>query len=124
MLAVILLFVLITRAARGLRERRSQPGKNSCAPCASLRSGVSVYYYFVFGSFLALLMWLPHYYVSAYQLDMQTAMLLTLLFVSLSSMVGHWAAGLPIAMAAAQLTGGVFWICLVCLFFSAIRRPT
>lgn len=76
-----------------------------------------LYYYFVFGSFLALLMWLPHYYVQAYRLDTPTAMLLTLLFVSLSSMVralGGWFAD---RYGGRAVNWSVFWICLVCLFF-------
>ncbi|ABC30716.1 Nitrate/nitrite transporter [Hahella chejuensis KCTC 2396] len=77
----------------------------------------SLYYYFVFGSFLALLMWLPHYYVNAYGLSLQNAMLLTLLFVTTSSMVralGGWFAD---RYGGRAVNWSVFWICLVCLFF-------
>lgn len=119
MLAVILLFVLITpELPEALRERQIPTWKEQLRPLRELKVWrFSLYYYFVFGSFLALLMWLPHYYVSAYQLDMQTAMLLTLLFVSLSSMVralGGWFAD---RYGGRAVNWSVFWICLVCLFF-------
>nr|WP_136250030.1 nitrate/nitrite transporter [Ningiella ruwaisensis] len=84
----------------------------------------SLYYYFVFGSFLALLLWLPQYYVNAYQLPVNQAMALTLLFVISSSMAraaGGWFAD---RYGARNVNWGVFWICLICLFFLSYPPTT
>ena len=76
-----------------------------------------LYYYFVFGSFLALILWLPHYYSVAYKLSDTQAMAFTLFFVATSSMVralGGWFAD---RYGGRTVNWTVFWICLVCLFF-------
>ncbi|WP_412971410.1 MFS transporter [Glaciecola sp. MF2-115] len=83
-----------------------------------------LYYYFVFGSFLALLLWLPQYYVNAYQLSFNQSMGLTLLFVTSSSMAraaGGWFAD---RFGARNINWGVFWICLICLFFLSYPPTT
>lgn len=83
-----------------------------------------LYYYFVFGSFLALLLWLPQYYMSAYKLDIESAMLFTLLFVTSSSMVralGGWFAD---RYGGRAVNWSVFWVCLVCLFFLSYPPTT
>lgn len=83
-----------------------------------------LYYYFVFGSFLALLLWLPQYYVNAYQLRFNQAMALTLLFVvssSLARAAGGWFAD---RFGARNVNWSVFWICLICLFFLSYPPTT
>lgn len=83
-----------------------------------------LYYYFVFGSFLALILWLPQYYMQAYNTSLTTAMNLTLLFTFVSSLVralGGWFADLYGARA---VNWSVFWICLVCLFFLSYPPTT
>ena len=83
-----------------------------------------LYYYFVFGSFLALILWLPQYYVNAYGLSFNQATILTLLFVTSSSMAraaGGWFAD---KFGARQVNWNVFWICLVCLFFLSYPPTT
>ncbi|MFV0478251.1 MAG: MFS transporter [Parahaliea sp.] len=83
-----------------------------------------LYYYFVFGSFLALLLWLPQYFVQAYSLPMHQAMALTLLFVSTSSIaraIGGWFSD---RYGGRAVNWSVFWICLVCLFFLSYPPTT
>ena len=78
---------------------------------------LGLYYYFVFGSFLALLLWLPYYYTQAYQLPLPQAMAFTLFFVTTSSVVralGGWFAD---KYGGRSVNWSVFWVCLVCLFF-------
>ena len=77
----------------------------------------SLYYYFVFGCFLALLLWLPHYYMTAYQLPMSQALSFTLFFVATSSMVRGLGGYLAERFGSRTINWGVFWICLGCLFF-------
>ena len=83
-----------------------------------------LYYYFVFGSFLALILWLPQYYMSAYKLSLTQAMALTLLFVASSSMVravGGWFAD---TYGARTVNWTAFWVCMVCLFFLSYPPTT
>tara|TARA_R110002050_G_scaffold282028_2_gene429791 strand:+ start:1292 stop:2563 length:1272 start_codon:yes stop_codon:yes gene_type:complete len=83
-----------------------------------------LYYYFVFGSFLALILWLPQYYMEAYELSLKQALALTLLFVSTSSMiraVGGWFAD---RFGARTVNWSAFWICMVCLFFLSYPPTT
>lgn len=77
----------------------------------------SLYYYFVFGCFLALLLWLPHYYMTAYQLPIGQALSFTLFFVATSSMVRGLGGYLAQRFGSRTINWGVFWICLCCLFF-------
>ena len=84
----------------------------------------SLYYYFVFGSFLALLLWLPQYYMQAYAMNAQQAMAFTLFFVATSSMVralGGWFAD---RYGGRAVNWSVFWVCLVCLFFLSYPPTT
>ena len=83
-----------------------------------------LYYYFVFGSYLALILWLPQYYVSAYKLPINQAMALTLLYVASSSLIraaGGWFAD---KFGARSVNWSVFWVCLVCLFFLSYPPTT
>lgn len=84
----------------------------------------SLYYYFVFGSFLALLLWLPQYYMQAYDLSSQHAMAFTLFFVASSSMMralGGWFAD---RYGGRAVNWSVFWVCIVCLFFLSYPPTT
>ncbi len=76
----------------------------------------SLYYYFVFGSFLALLLWLPRYYMQAYRLSAADAMAFTLFFVATSSMVRALGGWLADRYGGRAVNWSVFWICLICLF--------
>lgn len=83
-----------------------------------------LYYYFVFGSFLALILWLPQYYASAYDLSNAQAMAFTLFFVATSSMVralGGWFAD---RYGGRSVNWTVFWVCIVCLFFISYPPTT
>ncbi|MCF7500828.1 MULTISPECIES: nitrate/nitrite transporter [unclassified Pseudoalteromonas] len=85
---------------------------------------LGLYYYFVFGSFLALLLWLPYYYIQAYQLSITQAMAFTLFFVATSSVVralGGWFAD---KYGGRSVNWSVFWVCLVCLFFLSYPPTT
>ena len=110
-----------------------EPTQDSAArPALSLRQlstdariwRFSLYYYFVFGSFLALLLWLPQYYMQAYRMDVQQAMAFTLFFAATSSMVralGGWFAD---RYGGRAVNWSVFWVCIVCLFFLSYPPTT
>lgn len=84
----------------------------------------SLYYYFVFGSFLALILWLPQYYTNAYDLTPKQAMAFTLFFAATSSMVRALGGWFSDRYGGRAVNWTVFWICLVCLFFLSYPPTT
>lgn len=123
MLFIACVFALIApKSQRFTTEMQPDKKVNPLTSLQVWRFGL--YYYFVFGSFLALILWLPQYYMQAYQTSFTTAMNLTLLFTFVSSLVralGGWFADLYGARA---VNWSVFWICLVCLFFLSYPPTT
>jgi len=86
------LFYLLAKDDPELAERRAQgvraPGwREQFAPLARLQVWrFSLYYFFVFGAFMALALWLPHYLIDVYDVDVRTAGAAAALF-SLSASV-------------------------------------
>lgn len=107
------------------REKKNTSLAFHLAPLKDLQVWrFGLYYYFVFGSFLALILWLPQYYMEAYKLSLKQALALTLLFVTTSSMVravGGWFAD---RFGARAVNWSAFWICMVCLFFLSYPPTT
>ena len=75
-------------------ERRAQSFMQQMAPLADLRVWrFSLYYFFVFGAFVALALWLPHYLIGVYGLDIKTAGIIAALYTvpaSLFRILGGW----------------------------------
>jgi NNP family nitrate/nitrite transporter-like MFS transporter len=83
-----------------------------------------LYYFFVFGGFLALALWLPQFYVESYGMDLKTASFATLLFTVPAALVralGGWFADY---FGARTINWMVFWVCIVCLFFLSYPPTT
>ncbi len=87
-----------------------------------LRFGL--YYYFVFGGFLALILWLPQYYVNAYALTVGEAMAFTTFFAASSSLVRALGGWISDRIGGRAVNWSVFWICLICLFFLSYPPTT
>lgn len=126
MIVMALIFVIVApKEGKYVPRPASDFVKAHIAPLkSSMVWRFSLYYYFVFGSFLALILWLPQYYVAAYQLPEYQAMALTLLFVTTSSMVralGGWIAD---RYGGSAVNWSVFWVCMVCLFFLSYPPTT
>ncbi|TLU62027.1 NarK/NasA family nitrate transporter [Thalassotalea litorea] len=126
MILVILLFGFVApQTPAYILQKNKQGWQHHFEPLRHLavwRFGL--YYYFVFGGYLALTLWLPQYYVSAYDLNINQAMALTLLYVTSSSLVraaGGWFAD---KYGARTVNWSVFWTCLVCLFFLSYPPTT
>lgn len=102
-----------------------RPLKEELAPLARLRVWrFGLYYFFVFGGFLALTLWLPQFYVEQYGLDLKAASFATLLFTVPAALVralGGWFAD---HFGARTINWMVFWVCLVCLFFLSYPATT
>lgn len=130
MILMILLFIWLAPSFEKENEHnRSQEQpvslKEHLKPLNSANVWIfGLYYYFVFGSFLALLLWLPQYYVDVYKLSFSQAMAWTLVFATTSSLVraiGGWYAD---QYGGRAVNWSVFWICIVCLFFLSYPPTT
>ena len=79
LLATAILFYLLTKedpvtAARKSRGERPVSAILQLAPLKRIQVWrFSLYYFFVFGGFVALALWLPRYYVGVYDLDIRVA---------------------------------------------------
>jgi len=75
----------------------------------------SLYYFLMFGGFVALASWLPRYYMGVYQLDIGTAGMLTAIFsfsAAVFRAVGGW---LSDRFGARTVLYWSFWACMGCL---------
>lgn len=126
MIAMAVLFIIL--APKGGNYKKPRQKDFFKAHLAPLKESqvwrFGLYYYFVFGSFLALLLWLPQYYMDAYELPFNTAMALTLLFVTVSSMVRALGGWLADVYGGSAVNWSVFWVCMVCLFFLSYPPTT
>lgn len=81
-------------AARKLSGEKPRPIKEQLKPLAKLQVWrFSLYYFFVFGAFVALALWLPRYYVGVYGLEIQTAGMLAAAYAlpgSVFRALGGW----------------------------------
>ncbi len=74
-------------------------------------------YYFVFGGFVALSLWLPKYYMSEYNLTLQQAALISLCFVLPSGVIRALGGWFSDRWGGDTVTWWVFWVSIICLFF-------
>jgi len=84
----------------------------------------SLYYFFVFGGFVALALWLPKYYMGVYGLDIKTAGLLTTLF-ALPGGIFRAAGGiLSDKHGARRVMYWTFIVCVLCTFILSYPATT
>ncbi|MCH8498166.1 MAG: MFS transporter [Marinobacter sp.] len=90
------LFLCLGRDAPAI-NRQGQPAAALASYLAPLKAWrvwrFSFYYFFVFGAFVALCLWLPFYLVEVYQLPLTVAGLITALYATLASVLripGGW----------------------------------
>jgi MFS transporter, NNP family, nitrate/nitrite transporter len=76
----------------------------------------SLYYFFVFGAFVALALWLPRYYVGAYGLDIKTAGMLAASFSVAGSAFRAIGGYLSDTYGARKVMYWTFSVCVVCCF--------
>jgi len=81
-------------------------------------------YFFVFGGFVALALWLPKYYVAEYGLDLKAAAFITLFFTLPSGLVRALGGWISDKWGGGTVTWGVFWVSIVCLFFLSYPPTT
>lgn len=121
MVVAAFLFYVLTREDPETQRRRREgvKGTTLAAQLEPLRRvrvwRFSLYYFLTFGGFVALASWLPRYYIGVYDLNIETAGMLTAVF-SFSAAVfralGGW---LSDRFGARRVLYWVFWACMGCL---------
>ena len=91
--------------------------KDQLAPLKELRVWrFGLYYYFVFGGFVALALWLPKYYMGEYGLDLKTASFITMIFTLPSGLIRAAGGYASDKIGARAVNWWVFWFAASCLF--------
>ncbi len=129
MLIMAVLFWLFTYPDPKTEERKQSGVKltlgQQLTPLMDLRVWrFGVAYYFVFGGFVALALWLPKYYVGEYGLDLKTASFVTMLFTLPSGVIRALGGWISDRYGGSQTTWWVFWISLISLFFLCYPQTT
>ncbi|MDP2620089.1 MAG: MFS transporter [Hyphomicrobiales bacterium] len=129
MLAMAVIFWFFTYPDPRLEERR-QKGRfptlsDQLAPLAELRVWrFGLAYYFVFGGFVALALWLPKYYISEYGLSLSAAAFISMFFTLPSGVIRALGGWISDRYGGSTTTWWVFWVCIVCLFFLSYPPTT
>jgi len=77
----------------------------------------ALYYFFVFGAFVALALWLPRYYIGVYGLDIKTAGMLTAMYSLPGSLFRALGGLLSDKIGARRVLYWTFFCSTLCLFF-------
>lgn len=119
---VAILYWLLTKDEPELVERKRTGAKPkstamALAPLKKLQVWrFSIYYFFVFGGFVALALWLPRYYVGAYGLDIELAGVLAASFSVAGSAFRAIGGYLSDKYGARKVMYWTFSVCVVCCF--------
>ena len=104
--------------ARKQRGEKVRPALMQMEPLKHARVWrFAIYYFFVFGGYVALALWLPRYYMGVYGLEIQTAGMLAAAYAlpgSIFRALGGW---LSDKVGARKVMYITFIGCLTCLFF-------
>ena len=118
-----LLFFFLTKDDPHLVERRKKKEKprsiwEQLQPLKNLQVWrFSIYYFFVFGAFVALALWLPRFYVGAYGLDIKTAGMLAAAYALPGSVFRAYGGWLSDKYGARRVMYWTFGACVACCFF-------
>ncbi len=116
------LYYLLTEEDPSLAERRKSGVKpmsfrEQMVPLRNLQVWrFSLYYFFVFGGFVALALWLPHFLIGAYGLDVETAGLLAACYSIPASLFRIVGGVLSDKVGARRVMYWTFGVSLVCTF--------
>lgn len=125
MAVTALLFYLLTREDPSLVERRKSGLKpmsfrEQMQPLRNLQVWrFSLYYFFVFGGFVALALWLPHFLIGAYQLDVKTAGILAACYSIPASLFRIVGGVLSDRIGARKVMYWTFGVAAICTFLLA-----
>jgi len=119
---IALVYWIVTKDEPDLVARRKTGAKPksmsmALAPLKKLQVWrFSLYYFFVFGAFVALALWLPRYYVGAYGMDIKQAGMLAALFSVAGSLFRAVGGYLSDTYGARKVMYWTFSVCVLCCF--------
>ncbi len=122
LLAVAAIFWVTTKDDPALVERRrtGQKPQSTASMLEPLKNlqvwRFSLYYFFVFGAFVALALWLPRYYVGAYGLDIKTAGMLGAAYSIPASIFRAFGGWLSDKIGARRVMYWTFIVSVACTF--------
>ena len=120
--AIAIIYWFVTKDEPDLVERRKTGAKpksmaTALAPLKKLQVWrFSLYYFFVFGAFVALALWLPRYYVGAYGMDIKQAGMLAAAFSVAGSLFRAIGGYLSDTYGARKVMYWTFSACIICCF--------
>ena len=119
-LVVMAGIVWVVAPRRDRKPGQSRPLGEMFTPLRDIRVWrFSLYYVAVFGAYVALAAWLPHYYVTVYDLKLQAAALLTALFIFPASLLRPFGGWLSDRYGARRLMYVTYGLMLSALLFLA-----
>ena len=130
LVVMALLFFLTTRDEPDLAERRARgvPPRPFMAQFAPLRNvqvwRFSLYYFFVFGAFVGLSLWLPRYLVGAYGFDIKTAGLIAAAYSVPASLFRIYGGHLSDRVGARKVMYWTFLVSIACTFLLSYPPTT
>ncbi len=129
MLVMAFVFLMFTYNDPQLEDRRRNQSFPSVGDQFKALTETRVWryglaYYFVFGGFVALSLWLPKYYMAEYGLDLKQAALISLIFVLPSGVIRALGGWFSDKWGGETVTWWVFWVCIICLFFMCYPQTT
>ena len=129
MLAMAILFWFTTYPDPLHEERKRSKTKFSLAQQLEPLTEARVWrfglaYYFVFGGFVALALWLPKYYVGEYGLSLTDAALITMAFTLPSGLIRALGGWMSDKWGGDRITWIVFWVSIICLFLVSYPPTT
>lgn len=102
------------------RRARGEPARSTMLQLEPLRNQqvwrFALYYFFVFGGFVALALWLPRYLIGVYGLDITTAGMIAALYSIPASIFRAYGGYLSDRYGARTIMYWAFGVSLVCLF--------
>ena len=119
---IAIIYWFVTKDEPDLVERRKTGAKpksmaTALAPLKKLQVWrFSLYYFFVFGAFVALALWLPRYYVGAYGMDIKQAGMLAAAFSVAGSLFRAIGGYLSDTYGARKVMYWTFSACIICCF--------
>lgn len=122
LLVMAVIYWILTKDEPELVERRrtgaaKKSTRTALEPLKKLQVWrFSLYYFFVFGAFVALALWLPRYYVGAYGLDIKTAGMLAASFSVAGSAFRAVGGYLSDTYGARKVMYWTFSVCVLCCF--------
>ncbi|MDX6749783.1 MFS transporter [Geminicoccaceae bacterium 1502E] len=119
-MAVVFWFATSDDPALRRRRERGEKARSVLLQLEPLKNQqvwrFSLYYFFVFGGFVALALWLPHYLVGVYGVDIRTAGMLAAFFSVPASLFRAYGGHLSDRRGARTVMYWTFGFSLICLF--------